>query len=290
MYNARGGGDVEWYGPVFFMLSTLNNSLIMPEINANGSIHFVTQGVALEYYASTAMAVLVFYDYFLTLALEIQNIWRKPFRFPTLIFLLNRYLCIALSIALIFPTDTRAIVFGTFLSFTLALFFALRTYALWGCNRVVFVTVILAYIPGFSMNLCTMLLDGVPVALGINELVPLFFTLFDILVLLLSLAALRRSYGSSSSSRLGALPTFFLQHARIREPSDSHLQKQPLNAGVMYAFSSVLVSRFMLRLGEASSLPHHSQPSPDLFRWGNPSREMIVGNLAGPFAQEEIIP
>ena len=32
-------------------------------------------------------------------------------------------------------------------------FFALRTYALWGCKRVVFVVVVLAYVPGFSMNL-----------------------------------------------------------------------------------------------------------------------------------------
>ncbi|KAI0790166.1 hypothetical protein BC629DRAFT_393689 [Irpex lacteus] len=52
---------------------------------------------------------LVFYDYFLTLSLEIQNIWQKPFRFPTLIFLLNRYLCIALSIALVCPDDTREV-------------------------------------------------------------------------------------------------------------------------------------------------------------------------------------
>ncbi len=34
-----------------------------------------------------------------------------------------------------------------------AAFFALRTYALWGCNRVIFGIVIMAYIPGCSLNL-----------------------------------------------------------------------------------------------------------------------------------------
>lgn len=52
---------------------------------------------------------LVLYDYFLTLAWEVQNIWNKQFRFPTLIFLLNRYLCLALCLALVCPTDTRAV-------------------------------------------------------------------------------------------------------------------------------------------------------------------------------------
>ncbi|KAI0084367.1 hypothetical protein BDY19DRAFT_972629 [Irpex rosettiformis] len=180
----------------------------MPEVNIDGRIRFVTQGM----YPSNI--ALVFYDYFLTLDLEVQNIWRKQFRLPTLIFLLNRYLGIAFSIALMYPAATQEIVFGTLLSLTEAVFFALRAYALWGCKRVIFIAVILAYIPGFSANLCTMLLRDAPATLALNTLIPVFFILFDTLVLSLSLAALWRSHGSSLS-KLGGLPALFFQHGII---------------------------------------------------------------------------
>lgn len=55
------------------------------------------------------ITVLVFYDYFLTLDLEVQNIWTKKFRGPTLIFFLNRYLCIGLALALLLPTETQLV-------------------------------------------------------------------------------------------------------------------------------------------------------------------------------------
>ncbi|KAI0790155.1 hypothetical protein BC629DRAFT_1593291 [Irpex lacteus] len=129
----------------------------MPEVNVDGSIRFVAQGVTLEDYACTAIAVLVFYDYFLTLDLEVQNIWTKKFRGPTLIFFLNRYLCIGLALALLLPTETQLeyviAIFGSALGIVLALFFALRTYAISNCKLSVFLIVFMAYIPGFAMNL-----------------------------------------------------------------------------------------------------------------------------------------
>ncbi|KAI0799678.1 hypothetical protein BC629DRAFT_1497664 [Irpex lacteus] len=190
---------------------------------------------------------------------------------------------------------TFQIIFGTFLSLTLAWFFALRTYALWCCRRTVFIVVALAYVPGFSLNLVTMLLKDIPTPLGIkvSGLVPICFVFFDILVLLLSLAALRRTHGSLSTNKLGSFSALFMNHGilyfvlltflNIPQVIVTHAVNQPFNAGVMYSLSSLLVSRFMLRLGEASSLPHYyPPPAKFLKRWSYPTRDMIVGNMAEP--------
>ena len=56
-----------------------------------------------------SIKALFIYDYFLTLALEVQNMWCRQFRVPTLIFLLNRYLGLALSLVLLCHSGSQAV-------------------------------------------------------------------------------------------------------------------------------------------------------------------------------------
>ncbi|KAI0684642.1 hypothetical protein BC835DRAFT_1310467 [Cytidiella melzeri] len=279
----------------------------MPLSNVNGRIVFSTQPNVFEEYACTALATLVFYDYFLTLNLELQNIWRRSLTLPTLIFMSNRYLCIALSFPLLLPIENKTIILGTLLSLVLALFFALRTYAIWNCKRAMFVLVLVAYIPGFSLNLCTMLLKDIPATRGIEKrlvsaLVPAFYTFFDVVVLMLSLLGLWRASRSLGVNKLRAetISTFLLEHGilyfvllatlNIPQIIMTNVLDQPLNAGVMLIFSSMLVSRFMLHLREATTIPHYIlQPGSKPRRWSSISREMIIGNLGEPLSSRAFV-
>ncbi|KAI0084346.1 hypothetical protein BDY19DRAFT_997827 [Irpex rosettiformis] len=157
----------------------------------------LTRAIVIEEYACAAVAAAVLYDYLLTLDLEVHMIWRRKLGLPTLIFLANRYSCIAFSITLIYSVGTQAecvytgfkgvvknfadlqvvsfilqLVLGGLLSITLAGFFALRTSAIWGCSRTIFVIVLLAYLPGFALNYCTMLLRNLPTVLAIQSSFP----------------------------------------------------------------------------------------------------------------------
>jgi len=103
---------------------TLNT---MPELNVNGQIVFATKGLnSFEEYAVTAQAALVLYDHLLTLNNEIRTIWFRPFTGASIVFLLNRYLCLAFIIASGMPVPIDKldldfqIVLGSLLSVTLA--------------------------------------------------------------------------------------------------------------------------------------------------------------------------
>ena len=55
------------------------------------------------------LVAIVFYDHLLTFSLEVHVFWRREVGWPTLIYLSNRYLCMAFSIALAYQTRTRAV-------------------------------------------------------------------------------------------------------------------------------------------------------------------------------------
>ena len=55
------------------------------------------------------LVAIVFYDHLLTFSLEVHVFWRREVGWPTLIYLFNRYLCMAFGIALVYPIGTRAV-------------------------------------------------------------------------------------------------------------------------------------------------------------------------------------
>jgi hypothetical protein len=68
-------------------------------------------GVQLLRFYIYFLLAFVFYEYILTIDLEVRNIWKRPYALPTVIFALNRYLCIMLSVFILRPTDTHIVCF-----------------------------------------------------------------------------------------------------------------------------------------------------------------------------------
>ncbi|KAI0790169.1 hypothetical protein BC629DRAFT_1512043 [Irpex lacteus] len=235
-------------------------------VEIQGRLQPLTEAIVLAEYACVAIATIVFYDYLLTLNLEV--------RLPTFIFLVNRYSCMAFCIALIYPVGTRAdfilqIVFGSLLSISLALFFALRTSAIWDCSYAIFAGVLLAYLPGFTMNL------AVSDSFTVIASVPGCFIAFDALVLCLSLARIRRLRGSLGLKDMGAVQMFVLEHG---SPTLTCLNRR---------CSSILVSRFMLHLRDRSTPYVLGPPHSEAERRSLLSRPSVIGNLGELLVTDE---
>ncbi|KAI0338611.1 hypothetical protein BDW22DRAFT_1432407 [Trametopsis cervina] len=312
----------------------------MPLADINGTIEYSPASAAgfnETNFICSATAALALFDYLLTFSDEIEMVWQRPFTGASVIFMLNRYMCLVFIVPLGILIETR-----TFLSryslFSYAqpfcrncniyyvghsiVFFALRAYAIWMFSRKILCLVLMAYVPALVLHLCSMLLVGVPANIGItcvllrgirqqirnyaytriavtsvnqSALVPVLFFAFDTLVLVLLLIKVKRGGGVSVASQGDTISTVLLRHgivyfigltfANVMQFSFIRISHEPLHAGVVITFSSILVSRFMLQLRATSSAflpPPAVHRSASFKRWSSIPREVIVGNLGEP--------
>jgi len=119
-----------------------------------------------------AATILLFYDYLLTIQDELQCIWSRSFSFVTVLFFVNRYgtllypltmqLMEMLPMAEISEERANAVCNGVLrfhevltitLELTVAIFMALRMYAIWASNRKVFALVLLLGLAPLTINI-----------------------------------------------------------------------------------------------------------------------------------------
>ncbi|KZP22704.1 hypothetical protein FIBSPDRAFT_470953 [Athelia psychrophila] len=139
-------------------------------------------------YFDVFSACILVYDYILTFSSEMTLIWGEPWKSLKVLFLLSRYLPFADTAVLFLydsassPSECRALTLGLGTLFAIGLcmteyIFAVRTWAMWGCDRKVGMVLVTLYLASWlpSFVIIVLFVSGVkylpptPLVHGCNE-------------------------------------------------------------------------------------------------------------------------